>query len=106
MLHIVSATQGPQRPQRPTFRSTPVSAAAREHMLTEIARLREAIFALTDVTPGLHDRDLAEVPVRLQAAAYELGQAERMLDPAPLLPASLARPLFAAPATAGPDPRR
>jgi hypothetical protein len=63
-----------------------VTSAARQQLLSEIARLREAVFRITDVTPGLHDRDLSEIPVRLQAAAYELGQAERMLDADPVTP--------------------
>jgi hypothetical protein len=78
MLQIIQPAHGPKRPM---LDGTSASATARDHLLDEISRLRDAIFALTDVSPGLRDRGLSEVPVRLQAAAYELGQAERMLAP-------------------------
>jgi hypothetical protein len=82
MLQNVTNIESPTR--RPMIQRPSENAAARDQLLAEIARLRDAIFALTDIAPGLHDRVLAEVPVRLQAAAYELGQAERMLEPAPI----------------------
>jgi hypothetical protein len=83
MLQLSPGLRGPQRPM---LQSNPASAAARDQLLAEIARLRDAIFALTEASPGLRDRSLAEVPVRLQAAAYELGQAERMLDTQQITP--------------------
>ena len=49
-------------------------------LLGEVARVREAAFALTDAARGLFGHEHTGVHVHLQTAANELGELERLLD--------------------------